>query len=400
MTSELARRIAFTIGALLIFRLGSYVPLPGIAIQAELISPGAISRISILSLSVIPYISAAIIIQLVSLVWKRLSALERSGEAGRRRIAGYTLILTLLIGGFQAFGLASALQNIQGLVPEPGSWFVLAATASMLGGVFFVVWLSEMITRHGIGNGLALILSVGIVVSIPAEIATTLELVRQGAVPANAMLGYAIFWAALVAVIVLVEDARRNVPVQYAARQAGARLLPPRASVLPIKLNNAGFLIPLTVAPWIFFLPLALATLVFGQTPGLRAAYEHMQFGQTAHVILGAIVVFVLAFIYTAYVLDPERAAEILAERGGSIPDVAPGDATADYLDRVVTLTTVIGATYLVVLSMLQEVLAAGSVQLPNNIGGASVLIVVCTMLDIRTQVRGLARTGRGGERL
>jgi preprotein translocase subunit SecY len=204
----------------------------------------------------------------------------------------------------------------------------------------------------------------------------------------------------LVAVIVLVEDARRNVPVQYAARQAGARLLPPRASVLPIKLNNAGFLIPLTVAPWIFFLPLALATLVFGQTSGLRAAYEHMQFGQTAHVILGAIVVFVLALIYTAYVLDPERAAEILAERGGSIPNVAPGDATADYLDRVVTLTTVIGATYLVVLSMVQEVLAAGSVQLPNNIGGASVLIVVCTILDIRTQVRGLPRTGRGGGRL
>jgi len=202
----------------------------------------------------------------------------------------------------------------------------------MLGGVFFVVWLSEQITRHGIGNGLALILSVGIVASIPGEVATMLELLRQGAVSANAMLLYAILWAALTAVIVLVEDARRNVPVQYAARQAGARLLPTRESVLPIKLNNAGFLIPLTVAPWIFFLPLALATLVFGHTPWLRAAYGHMEFGQTAHVILGAIAAFVLAFIYTAYVLDPERAAETLREQGGLIPDVAPGDPIADYL--------------------------------------------------------------------
>ena len=256
-----------------------------------------------------------------------MSAIERSGEAGRRRIAGYTLMLTLLIGGFQAFGLASALQNIGSLVPEPGAWFVLSATASMLGGVFFVVWLSEQITRHGIGNGLALILSVGIVASIPGEVANMLELVRQGAVSANAMLLYAILWAALVPSSCWSrtrgEMCRCNMP--HGRREA--RLLAARASMLPIKLNNAGFLIPLTVAPWIFFLPLALATLVFGQTPWLRAAYAHMEFGQTAHVILGAIAVFVLAFIYTAYVLDPERAAETLREQGGSIPDVAPGDA-------------------------------------------------------------------------
>jgi preprotein translocase subunit SecY len=388
MTSELARRIAITIGALLIFRLGSHIPLAGVSTQGGLLSSGSIGRISIFSLSLIPYLSAAIIIQLVSVVWGRLSALERSGEAGRRRIARHTLILTLLLAAFQAFGIASAMQNISGLVTEPGGWFLLSATATMAGGVFFLVWLSEQITRHGIGNGLALILFVGIVVSLPAEVATAFELLRQGAVSADLLLFAAVLSVAAVAVIVLVEGARRNVPVQYAARQAGQRVLPPRSSVLPIKLNSAGFLIPTTVTSWIFYLPLALATFVFGQTPWLAAAYGHMQFARPAHLILGAIAIFVLAFIYTAYVLDPERAAKTLREQGAAIPDVAPGEPTADYLDHVVSLTTVIGAIYLVAVSLIPEALVAYG-GLPYFFGGGSALIVVCTILDIETQVRG-----------
>ena len=170
------------------------------------------------------------------------------------------------------------MQNIPGLVTEPGGWFLLSATASMVGGVFFLVWLSEQITRHGIGNGLALILFVGIIVSLPADIAANFELLRQGAISANLLLFLAVLGVAMVAVIVLVERARRNVPVQYAARQAGTRLLPQRSSVLPIKLNSAGFLIPATVTPWVFYLPLALATFLFGQTPWLAAAFEHIQF--------------------------------------------------------------------------------------------------------------------------
>jgi preprotein translocase subunit SecY len=397
MTSELARRIAITIGALLIFRLGSHIPLAGVSTQGGLLSSGSIGRISIFSLSLIPYLSAAIVIQLVSVVWERLSALERSGEAGRRRIARYTLILTLLLAAFQAFGIASAMQNISGLVTEPGAWFLPSATATMAGGVFFLVWLSEQITRHGIGNGLALILFVGIVVSLPAEVATALELLRQGAVSANLLLFAAVLSVAALAVIVLVEGARRNVPVQYAARQAGQRVLPPRSSVLPIKLNSAGFLIPTTVTSWIFYLPLALATFVFGQTPWLAAAYGHMQFARPAHLILGAIAIFVLAFIYTAYVVDPERAAKTLREQGAAIPDVAPGEPTADYLDHVVSLTTVIGAIYLVAVSLIPEALVAYG-GLPYFFGGGSALIVVCTILDIETQVRGYSLTEPGGE--
>jgi preprotein translocase subunit SecY len=396
---ELARRIAFTIGALLIFRLGSHVPLAGISAQTGVLSTGAIDRVSILALTLIPYLSAAIFIQLLSMVWGRLGALERSGEAGRRKLARITLVLTLLLASFQAFGLASALQNISGLVTGPGEWFLLSTTATMVGGVFFMIWLSEQITRHGIGNGIALVLSINILVSLPAEIATAFELLRQGAVSGNLVLFNTVVWAALVALIVLVEGARRNVPVQYGARQVGKRLLPPRDQVLPIKLNSAGFLIPVTVTPWLFYLPLALATFAFGRTPWLAAAYEHIQFARPAHIILGSIAIFVLAFIYTAYVLDPEQAAETLQKQGGAIPGVAPGEPTADHLDRVVSLTTAVGAVYLVAVSLIPEALVACGVALPYKIGGGSVLIVVCTILDIKKQVRDVSLTNPGGVR-
>jgi preprotein translocase subunit SecY len=399
MTSELARRIAITIGALLIFRLGSHIPIAGISsrVQAELLSSAAMVRISIFALSIIPYISAAILLQLVAVVWGRVSALERSGEAGRRKIARVTLILTLLIAGFQAFGVASALQEISGIVAEPGTWFLLSATTTMVGGVFFLVWLSELITRYGIGNGLALILFVGIIVSLPGDLANTLELVRQGAISGGLVLLLAVLGVALVAFMVLIEGARRNVPVRYAARQVGKRLLAPRSSVLPLKLNSAGILIPSTIVPWILYLPLALGTFLFGQTPWLATAFEHIQFARPVHMILGSVAVFVLVFIYTAYVVDPQRSAETLHQQGGVIPDVAPGEPTADYLDRVVTLTTVIGAVYLVAILLIPEVLVAYG-QLPYLFGGGSALIVVCTILDIEKQVRGYSLTKPGGE--
>jgi preprotein translocase subunit SecY len=398
---ELVRRIAITIGALLIFRLGSHIPLAGISTQIGVLSSGAIGieRISIFALTLVPYLSAAIIVQLVSVVWGRLGALERSGEAGRRKIARITLILTLLLASFQAFGIAAAMQNISALVPEPGAWFLLSATASMVGGVFFMVWLSEQITRHGIGNGIALVLSVSVLVSLPSEVASVLELERQGQVSGNLALLNAMLWVVLVAMMVLIEGARRNVQVQYAARQVGKRLFAPRESVLPIKINSAGYLIPVTVMPWLLFVPLALATFIFGRTQWLAAAYEHLQFGRPGHIILGVIVVFVLAFIYTAYVLDPERAAETLQKQGGTIPGVEPGEASADYLDRIVSLTTVVGAVYLVIVSLIPEALVAGGVALPYKIGGGSVLIMVCTILDLKKQVRALSLTDPGGVR-
>jgi preprotein translocase subunit SecY len=371
----------------------------GTVTPSGLFAPGTITRLSIFSLSLIPYLSAAIIVQLISVVWRRLSALERSGEAGRRKLARITLILTLLLASFQAFGIASAMQNISGLVAEPGNWFVLSTTATLVGGVFFLIWLSEQITRHGVGNGIALILSVGILISIPGEVAGTLELARRGAITNNTLQFYAIVWIVLVTIMVLVESARRNVPVQYAARQVGQRQIESRSSVLSIKLNSAGFLIPSTVTPWVFYLPLAFATYVFGQTSWLATAYGHLRFGEPVHIILGSIVIFVLAFIYVAYVLDPEQAAETLQKQGGAIPGVAPGEATIDHLDRVASLTTVVGAVYLVAVSLIPEVLVAGGEPLPYKISGGSVLVVVCTILDLKKQVRDLSLTTRGGER-
>jgi len=402
MTTELARRIAITIGALLIYRLGTQISIPGLDLSDVSPTLDLVSRLSIFALGLIPYLTAAILIRLLSVVWRGLNSLERSGEGGRRKIARATLGLTLGLTAFQAYGIASALTSIPGLVKNPDGWFVTTATVSMVGGVFVLVWLSEQITRYGIGNGLALILSAGFIVAIPRDIAGIMDALRQGAISANLVLGHAVFWIATVVVIVLVEGARRNILVQFAARSVGARQLPAREAMLPIKLNSAGFLIPVTVAPWIFYLPLAFAGFILGgDHPLVAATYRHLQLGQPAHMILVSIAVFALAFVYTAYVVDPEYTAESLARHHGTIPDVAPGEATAAHLDRVVSLTTVVGAVYVTALQLIPEVFDLCGIGLPYSmvVNGGAAMVVVCTVLDIKTQVRDVSLTNPGGVR-
>ncbi|MCA1474061.1 preprotein translocase subunit SecY [Bradyrhizobium sp. NBAIM08] len=402
MSRELARRIAFTIGALLLFRLGTQIPIAGLNLSDVSPALDLVSRLSIFALGLIPYLTAAILIRLLSMVWRGLSSLERSGEGGRRKIARATLGLTLGLAAFQAYGIASALTSIPGLVKNPDGWFVTTATASMVGGVVVLVWLSEQMTRYGIGNGLALILSAGFIVAVPQNIAGIADLVRSGTISGNLVLGHVVFWIAIVVVIVLVEGARRNIRVQYAAQSVGTRQLPVRDAMLPIKLNSAGFLIPVTVAPWIFYLPLAFAGFILGgDHPMVAATYRHLQLGQPAHLILVSIAVFVLAFVYTAYVLDPEYTAKSLTRHDGAIPGVAPGEATADYLDRVVSLTTVVGAVYLTALQLIPEVFELYGIGLPYSmvVNGGAVLVVVCTVLDIKTQVREVSLTNPGGVR-
>ncbi|MET3333903.1 preprotein translocase subunit SecY [Bradyrhizobium ottawaense] len=402
MRRELARRIAFTIGALLLFRLGIQVPFVGMGAPGPSFSGEHVVRFSIFALGILPYLTAAIVVRLVSLVSRRLSSLERSGERGRRRISGYTLIVTLVFTTFQAYGYASTIRTIPALVPDPDEWPVLAATASIVGGVFVLVWLSEQITRHGIGNGLALLLSVNILVHVPVDIAGIARLLQDGQVSGSVVLVHALVWIGVIALIVFVEGARRNVGVEFAERRLGDRLLSARAAILPIKINSAGFLVPATVAPWILFLPVAGLAYVFGaDTPWVAAAYRHLGFGMLAHLVLGSVAIFVLAFIYTAYVVDPEHAAKSLAARDGTIPGVAPGEATADYLDRVVSLTTVVGAVYLTVLQLIPEVFELYGIGLPYSmmINGGGALVVVCTALDIKTQVRDVSLTNPGGVR-
>jgi len=402
MTTELARRIAITIGALLVYRLGTQIPIPGVDLSDVSATLDLVSRLSIFALGLIPYLSAAILIRLLSVVWRGLNSLERSGEGGRRKIARATLGLTLGLAAFQAYGIASALTSIPGLVKNSDGWFVTTATVSMVGGVFVLAWLSEQITRHGIGNGLALILSAGFIVAIPQNIAGIADLVRSGAISGNLVLGHAAFWIATVVVIVLVEGARRNIPVHFAAHSVGTRQLPARDAMLPIKLNSAGFLIPVTVAPWIFYLPLALAGFILGgDHPLVAATYRHLQLGQPAHMILVSIAVFALAFVYTAYVVDPEYAAESLTRHHGAIPGIAPGEATAAHLDRVVSLTTVVGAVYVTALQLIPAVFDLYGIGLPYSmvVNGGAALVVVCTVLDIKTQVRDVSLTNPGGVR-
>jgi preprotein translocase subunit SecY len=385
MTAELARRIAFTLGALLIYRLGIGIPVPGVVV--------ARSHLSFFSLGIFPYLSAAIVIQLLSMVSSRLTSLARSGEAGRRRIARVTLGLTLLFAALQAYGFASSLQRIPDVAGEAGALFVVSTTASMVGGTFFLIWLSELITLHGIGNGLAVVLSVGIVASIPRDVAVILELMRQGSISANLALLNAMFWVALVALIVFVEQAHRRVPVEFPGRTLGGRSLAAQSSWLPIKLNSAGLMVPGTVVPWLLSLPVLLAAAIFGDAPWLAAIAVPLQFGRPAHLILASLAIFVLALVYTSFVLDPEHAAQTLAKQGGVIPGVEPGEATAAYLDRAVSFSTLAGASYLTALSLVPEALFTASEILPLKISGGSALIVVCTILDIKTQMRGMSHT-------
>ena len=392
MKPELARRIAFTLGALLVFRLGTYLPFPGINSYPQLIG----SRISIFALSILPYISAAILIQLASMVSSKLAALPRSGEAGRRKIARYTIGLTIVLTAFQAFGFASALQNIPNVVVDPGALFLLSTTVTLTGGTVFLIWLSDLITARGVGNGLALILFVGIAAELPSAAATMFELIQQGQISPGRAALIIIVLVALVGLVVFMELARRRVPVEFAARKLGDRQPPAQPTDLPLKFNSAG-LMPVVVAPWLYMLPLTIVGLVFDPTsPWLAWIYGLVTEFSLARVMLTAIAIAVFAFIYTASVVDPEHAADSLKRHGGAIPGIEPGEATAAHLDRVVSYTTCIGAAYLAAIYLLPELMLNYS-QVPFYLGGTSVLIVVCTVLDIETQVRGRTLTEPGG---
>jgi preprotein translocase subunit SecY len=390
MRSELARRIAFTLGALFVYRLGSYIPLPGL--------DPSVGRLSIFALSIIPYLSVAILIQLVSMVSSRLNALIVRGDSGRRVIARYTFGLTLLLTAFQAYGIASSLQQaVPNAVSALGPLFLLSTSVTLLAGTIFLIWLSDQITTRGIGNGLALMLAAGILAELPNSIVSTFTLVRQGALSVELVAWLTLLGVGLVGVIVSVELARRHVPVEFAARKSGVRLIPSQQSYLSLKLNSAG-LIPTVAAPWLIFLPMILIGFALGQgSPWVTAAFKQMEFGHPGHMVVSFIAIIVLAFIYTSFVVDPERAAASLQTHGGTIPGIASGEATAEYVDRVVSRTTAIGAIYLAAIFLLPEALISWA-KVPYYFGGASVLIVVCTVLDIEAQVRGMSLTGRGGE--
>jgi preprotein translocase subunit SecY len=397
MKSELARRIVFTLGALLIFRLGVYIPLPGIKIYAPVLGTlgifaGGVRYMSVFSLFIVPYLSAAIMIQLASMVSSRLSALPRSGEAGRRKIRHYTLGLTILLTLFQAYSIAAGLQSVPHLVNEPGGLFLLTTTATLTGGTIFLVWLSEQITARGIGNGIALILFTGVAAELPKTVASTVMLTWRQVLSVERVSLLTILWVAVVGLVVFVELARRLVPVEFAGRKRGDHFVMAQPKHLSLKINSAG-VVPTIAAPWLYLIPLWIAGIALGQTsPLLVAAFGQLTFGHLGHLILSSVAIVIIAFVYTAFVVDPEYAADSLKKYGAVIPGVEPGGATAAHLDRVVSYMTCMGAVYLAAVFLITELLLVYG-QVPFYLAGASVLIVVCTVLDIKTQMRGMSHT-------
>jgi len=405
MTSELGRRVAFTLGALLVFRIGTYIPLPGIDLgvwtqifrgqggilgAVDMSSGGAVGRLAIFALGITPYVTAAIVLQLVGFFFRGFRALRDAGEAGRRKIDRYTLVFTLLMAALQSYGIAVALEGVTNVVANPGWAFRLSIVVTLSGGTMFLVWLADQITARGFGNGIALMLCVGIVTQLPQTIAGALELGRQGVLPTGTLAILAVLFVALTAFVAFMEKARRHEPVAYSLRQDG-----PHTSYLSFKLNGAG-VIPSLVPLWVLALMLAAAAFFSDDPLASRGAPHWYDRGQPLFLLGYALATFFCVYLYTAFVLDPEQAAEKLQRYGGSIPQVAPGEATAEYLDNVVSRVTLIGAVYFVLICLIPEVLLY-QLNVPLYLGGTSLLVLVCTVLDIEKQAREIRAHQVGG---
>jgi preprotein translocase subunit SecY len=409
---ELARRIAVTIGLLLAVRLGGQIPIPGIDIAvwdavyaqnqgsalaaANVTSGGAIARLSIFALGLVPYLSAAVLIQVTSVVFSGLRAVARRGEAGRRKIILLTLVVTLLLATIQAGGISIALNQIDRLVTNPGPLFVFTATLTFAGGSLVLAWLAEQITRFGLGNGIAVILFVGVAGEALRGAAMAYELDNLGVISTGALLSLAVLAVVLMFAIASVERAQVRLPVHFAERKVGDRTLQALDGILPFKVNNAGFL-PAIVAPWFFYLPLSLLAFFVGSgTSWMRTLAGQMQMGQLGHMIFNTVVIVILTYVYTASVVDPDHCAEQLNRYGGTVLGVEPGEATADLIDRVVSRVTGYGAVYLALVYLIPELLVA-YMRLPFFLGGASALIAVGTVIDLDAQVRGLISKEQAG---
>ena len=402
---DLKKRIWFTLGALLVYRLGTYIPLPGInpdafaqAFQSQsggvlgmfdMFSGGAVQRMAIFALGIMPYISASIIMQLMTSVVPSLEALKKEGEQGRKVINQYTRYGTVILSLVQAYGISVGLEGGNGIVTDPGMFFRISAVITLVGGTMFLMWLGEQITARGIGNGISLIIFSGIVAGLPSAISHTLELGRTGAISTGIIIAIIIFAVAVVGLIVFFERAQRRLLIQYPKRQVGNRMFQGDTSHLPLKLNTAG-VIPPIFASSLLLLPATLAgfsatTNMPGWASSILAALGH---GQPLYMALyGAMIVF-FAFFYTAIVFNPKDTADQLKKHSGFIPGYRPGERTAEYIDYVLTRITVIGALYLVVICMIPEFLISAT-GVPFYLGGTSLLIVVSVTLDTVAQIQG-----------
>tara|TARA_B100001093_G_scaffold212911_1_gene204288 strand:+ start:1 stop:1314 length:1314 start_codon:yes stop_codon:yes gene_type:complete len=402
---ELKKRLWFTVGALIIYRLGTYLPLPGIDPGAladifsqqssgilgmfDMFSGGALSRMTIFALNIMPYITASIIMQLMTAIVPSLEALKKDGEGGRKMINQYTRYLTVLLATVQGYGIAIGLESASGVVDDPGLFFRVTTVVTLVGGTLFLMWLGEQITSRGVGNGISLIIFSGIVANLPTALAGTLELGRTGALSSFLIVLLFVMAAAVIAFIVFIERSVRKILVQYPKRQHGNKVFGGDQSFLPLKINVPG-VIPPIFASSLLLMPVSIINLTGGQAGGadwLVALNAMLGRGQPLYLLIYVSMIVFFAFFYTAIVFNPEDTAENLRKYGGYIPGIRPGKSTADYLDFVLTRLTVLGAAYLSAICILPELLIS-KYAVPFYFGGTSLLIVVTVTLDTVGQIQ------------
>ncbi|BDY03211.1 MULTISPECIES: preprotein translocase subunit SecY [Ferrimonas] len=403
--SELKARLLFVLGAIIVFRAGSFVPIPGIdaAVLAELFdqqqgtivsmfnmfSGGALERASILALGIMPYISASIIMQLLTVVHPAMAELKKEGEAGRRKISQYTRYGTLVLATFQSFGIATGLPNmISGLVVNPGPAFYFTAVVSLVTGTMFLMWLGEQITERGIGNGISIIIFTGIVAGLPSAIGQTAEQARQGELHVLLLLVLAVIIFAVTYFVVFMERGQRRIVVNYAKRQQGRRVFAAQSTHLPLKVNMAGVIPPIFASSIILF-PGTLAQW-FGNNEGLRWLSDIsvvLSPGQPLYVMIYAVAIIFFCFFYTALVFNPRETADNLKKSGAFIPGIRPGEQTARYIDKVMTRLTLAGAAYITFICLIPEFMMIG-LNVQFYFGGTSLLIMVVVIMDFIAQVQ------------
>ncbi len=401
--TELRSRFLFLIGALIVYRIGTFIPVPGIDPVAlarffqdqqgtilsmfNMFSGGALQRLSIFAMGVMPYISASIIVQMMGVVVPSLQALRKEGEAGRRKLTQYTRWGTVALAAFQGASAAVAFQN-QGVVITPGPQFVFIATVTMIAGTMFLMWLGEQITERGLGNGISMIILAGIVAGLPAAIGGSLELVRNGEINPALALILVLMVGVVTGFVVFIERAQRRIPVNYAKRQQGRRVFAGTSTHLPFKLNMSGVIPPIFASSLLLF-PATIASW-FGTSENfawLQNVAASLGVGQPVHMVLYSALIVFFCFFYTALVFNSRETAENLKKSGAFIPGIRPGQHTADYIDKVLTRLTVWGAAYVTLVCLIPEILIS-KFHVPFYFGGTSLMIIVVVIMDFIAQLQ------------
>ena len=402
--SDLKRRLVFLVLALIVFRIGTHIPVPGINPvelaklfdtagggilgMFNMFSGGALSRFSVFALGIMPYISSSIIMQLLTVVYAPLEAIKKEGEAGRRRITQYTRYGTVALALFQGIGISIALESQPGLVIDAGMAFRLTTVITLVCGTMFLMWLGEQITERGVGNGISLIIFAGIVAGLPSAIGGTLELARTGAMSIPVVLGIVILVVGVTFLVVFVERGQRKILVNYAKRQVGNKLYGGQSSHLPLKLNMSGVIPPIFASSIILF-PATVAGW-FGQSDNmtwLKDIGAALSPGQPLYTILYAAAIIFFCFFYTALVFNSKETADNLKKSGAFVPGIRPGEQTARYIDKILMRLTLTGAVYITLVCLLPEFLRL-QYNVPFYFGGTSLLIIVVTTMDFMAQLQ------------